>query len=52
MKKGQVIATIEPSLFRAAVAQARANYVAAHAAVDKAQAQTTLAARSSMRATR
>lgn len=39
VKKGQIIATIEPSLFRAAVAQARANYVSAKAALDKAKAQ-------------
>ena len=36
--KGQVIATIEPQLFRAAVDQARANYLAAKAAVEKARA--------------
>ncbi len=50
--KGQVVATIEPSLFRAAVSQARANYLAALAAVDKAQAQSTLAARQLARAKR
>lgn len=39
VKKGQVIATIEPSLFKAAVEQARANYVSAKAALDKSKAQ-------------
>jgi HlyD family secretion protein len=39
VKKGQTIATIEPSLFKAAVEQARANYAAAVANVDKSKAQ-------------
>src|SRR5262245_312829 len=39
VKKGQVIATIEPSLFTAAVQQARANYVSAKAALEKSKAQ-------------
>ena len=39
VKKGQIIATIEPSLFRAAVEQARANYVSAKAALEKSKAQ-------------
>ena len=39
VKKGQTIATIEPSLFKAAVEQARANYAAAKANVDKSKAQ-------------
>jgi HlyD family secretion protein len=39
VKKGQVIATIEPSLFNAAVQQARANYAAAKAALEKSKAQ-------------
>jgi HlyD family secretion protein len=39
VKKGQVVATIEPSLFQAAVEQNRANYLAAKANVDKARAQ-------------
>lgn len=38
VKAGQTIATIEPSLFRAAVAQARANHDAAVAARAKAEA--------------
>jgi HlyD family secretion protein len=37
--KGQVIARIEPSFFRAAVAQARANHAAATAALARARAQ-------------
>jgi HlyD family secretion protein len=45
VKKGQLIAQIEPSLFRAAVAQARANYAAAKAGYDKAIANRTLAER-------
>jgi HlyD family secretion protein len=43
VKAGQLIATIEPSLFRAAVAQARANLAAGKAAFDKAVANRTLA---------
>jgi len=39
VKKNQVIATLEPSLFRAAVAQARANYASAQAALEKSKAQ-------------
>jgi HlyD family secretion protein len=39
VKKGQIIATIEPSLFKAAVEQARANYISAKAALEKAKAQ-------------
>jgi HlyD family secretion protein len=39
VKKGQVIATIEPSLFRAAVTQAHANYDSAKAALEHAEAQ-------------
>jgi HlyD family secretion protein len=42
VKKGQLIARIEPSLFKAAVEQARANYAAAKAAYDKAIASRTL----------
>ncbi len=45
VKKGQVVALIEPSLFRAAVAQARANYVAAKANYDKAVANRALSDR-------
>ena len=41
VKTGQVIATIEPSLFRASVAQARANYAAAVANAEKSKATRT-----------
>lgn len=40
--KGQVVATIEPSLFKAAVAQARANQASAAANVVHARTQVTL----------
>jgi HlyD family secretion protein len=43
VKKGQPIATIEPSFFRAAKAQADANLAAARAAYDKAVANRGLA---------
>ncbi|HXU03710.1 MAG TPA: efflux RND transporter periplasmic adaptor subunit, partial [Polyangia bacterium] len=39
VKKGQVIAKIEPSLFAAALESARANYVAAQGTVAKLEAQ-------------
>jgi HlyD family secretion protein len=39
VKKGQIVATIEPTLFQAAVEQARANDASARANVDKAKAQ-------------
>ncbi len=39
VKKGQVVARIEPYLFEAAVAQAKANYTSAQANLDKAIAQ-------------
>jgi HlyD family secretion protein len=39
VKKGQVIATIDPSLFRAAAEQARANHAVAIANLEKARAQ-------------
>jgi len=42
VKKGQLIALIEPYLFEAAVAQARANYEAARATYDKAVANSKL----------
>ncbi len=45
VKKGQLIAKIEPSLFKAAVAQAQANYTAAKAGYDKAIANRLLAER-------
>lgn len=50
--KGQTVATIEPSLFRAAAAQARANYVSAKAAVARAHAHTALADKELTRAKR
>ncbi len=39
VKKGQTIATLEPSLLKAAVEQANANYLSAKANVEKAKAQ-------------
>jgi len=45
VKKGQLIAKIEPSLFKAAVEQARANYTAAKASYDKSLANRVLAER-------
>src|SRR4029078_711453 len=39
VKKGQVIARIEPSLFAAALESARANYLAAQGTVTKLEAQ-------------
>lgn len=45
VKKGQLIAKIDPSLFQAAVEQARANYQSAKADLDKAKAQSLLADR-------
>lgn len=50
VKAGQVVATIEPSLFRAAADQANANYRAALAAVERATAQATNAERQFERA--
>jgi len=49
VKKGQLIATIEPSMFRAAVEQARANYASAAAGYTKAIANRLLAERNSSR---
>jgi len=49
--KGQVIATLEPALFRAAAAQAAANHRSARAALDRASAQLENAARQQERAT-
>jgi len=45
VKKGQLIAKIEPSLFKAAVEQGQANYTAAKAGYDKAIANRLLAER-------
>jgi HlyD family secretion protein len=50
VKKGQIVATIEPSLFQAAVEQARANDAAARANVDKSKAQAMDAERQYTRA--
>jgi HlyD family secretion protein len=50
VKKGQIIATIEPSLLRAARAQTAANYAAAQAAVGRAEAQAINADRQFARA--
>lgn len=45
VKKGDVIAKIDPTLFDAAVAKEQANYLAAKANLAKAKAQTELAER-------
>jgi HlyD family secretion protein len=50
VKKGQVIAKIDPELFKAAVEQARANYTAAKANLEKSQAQAVDAERQYQRA--
>ncbi len=50
VKRGQLIASIEPSLFRAAVDQAKANFASAKAAYDKALANRLQAERSYSRA--
>lgn len=50
VKKGQLIAKIDPQLFEAAVEQARANYVAAQGNLTKAKAQAVDAARQYQRA--
>jgi HlyD family secretion protein len=50
VKKGQVIATLEPSLFQAALEQSNANYLAAKASLDKAKAQELDAQRQFARA--
>jgi HlyD family secretion protein len=50
VRKGQTIATIEPSLFRATVAQARANHVSARASVDRANAHVIQAEKDFVRA--
>ena len=49
VKKGQVIARLDPELFQAAVAQARANRAAAVANLEKARAQALDAQRQSER---
>jgi HlyD family secretion protein len=50
VKKGQVIATIEPSLFQAALEQARANLAAARANLEQAKTQAMEADRQYTRA--
>ncbi|HLK35456.1 MAG TPA: efflux RND transporter periplasmic adaptor subunit [Polyangiaceae bacterium] len=50
VKAGQLIATIEPSLFKAAVQQARANHASAMAAYQKAIANRLVAERNHTRA--
>ena len=50
VKKGQVIAKIDPSFFKAAVEQARANYAAAKGNLEKAKAQAIDAERQFQRA--
>jgi HlyD family secretion protein len=45
VKKGQLVAKIDPLLFQAAVEQARANYQSAQAALKSAKAQADLAAK-------
>ncbi|HUJ27396.1 MAG TPA: efflux RND transporter periplasmic adaptor subunit [Myxococcales bacterium] len=49
VKKGQIIAQIDPLLFRAAVEQARANYAAANGNLVKARAQAVDAHRQYVR---
>jgi HlyD family secretion protein len=50
VKKGQVIAKIDPQLFNAAVEQARANHAAAKGNLERAQAQAVDAERQYQRA--
>jgi HlyD family secretion protein len=45
VKKGQLVAKIDPTLFEANVAQAQANYLAAKADLEKVKAQKALAER-------
>jgi HlyD family secretion protein len=45
VKRGQTVASIDPSLFQAAVGQARANYTAARAGVERARAELAQAER-------
>jgi len=49
VKKGQLIAKIDPALFQATVEQARANFVAARGNLAKAEAQAADAARQAAR---
>jgi HlyD family secretion protein len=50
VKKGQVVATIDPALLKAAMAQARASYLAGVAAVEKSRAARVQAERQLVRA--
>jgi HlyD family secretion protein len=50
VKKGQVIAKMDPSLFKAAVEQARANYAAAKGNLERSKAQAVEAERQFERA--
>jgi HlyD family secretion protein len=50
VKKGQILAKIDPQLFEAALEQARANYIAAQANLSKAQVQAIDAERQYVRA--
>lgn len=43
VKKGEVVAKIDPTLFEAALAKEQANYMSAKAALDKSKAQAELA---------
>jgi HlyD family secretion protein len=49
VKKGQIVAKIDPLLFQAALEQARANYAAAQAALKSSRAQADLAQKQSAR---
>jgi HlyD family secretion protein len=50
VKKGQIIAKIDPALFAAAVAQSRANLLAAQASLERSQVQADDARRQAARA--
>src|SRR5689334_4767147 len=50
VKKGQVIAKIDPELFKASLEQSRANYIAAKGNLEKSQAQAVDAERQFERA--
>lgn len=50
VRKGQVVATIEPSFFKAAVAQASANHAVAVASLARSRAQAALSERQFARA--
>jgi HlyD family secretion protein len=50
VQKGQLVAKIDPQLFQASADQAQANYLAAEAAIAKAQAEARIADRQEARA--